>query len=269
MAGCSGDCDQVLYLVLASTIFLGSLGVLWAGASAQGSITVSGFDGRSVVIGFVLFVACAYVLGVPFGIPIILALLLREFAQVMAYRMLGHRRARFRFVPFMAGAGISDDPLKSDGEDFLVAIMGPALSLGPVAMGAALALVLRDWAPSLSTSLWFFAATCGAVNFVLLLPFAPFDGARCMRAAVASYWPALAPAAAVFMSTAMFTASLRTGSVALMVGAAFGAQSLLHRAERGRVPLKPDHGLLALAAYAFTMAAHFSAGWWLFGAYFR
>ena len=66
----------------------------------------------------------------------------------------------------------------------------------------------------------------------------------------------------------MATASLRTGSVALMVMAAVGAQSLLRRSPTGRTKMSADTGLIALAAYTFTMAAHFSAGWLLFQAYF-
>ncbi len=258
----------MLFVLLAAIIMLGAAALPRPGLPTGGALRLSGFNGQSVLAGFVLCIACTALLGMQFALPILFALLLRELGQVLAYRMLGHADARFRLAPFLDRMPVSDRPLTSDGQEFLTAIMGPAISLGPLVLAASLAVALRDSAPGPAGALWLLAATLGAVNFVLLLPFAPFDGARCMRCAVASYWPALTPAMAVFMSTAMFTASLRTGSVALMIAAAYGAQSLFHRAGPGRVPLKPDHGLIALAAYVFTLAAHFSAGWWLFRAYF-
>ena len=261
--------SALVFFLLACGVIAGTVLAFKPGQSAGGTITLSGFNGQSVLIGFAFVVVCANVLGLPFGLPVVLAVLTRELGKVLAHQMLGHEITRFRLVPWPTGQRISDKPLNSDGEEFLISIMGPALCLGPMALAAALAVALQGPAPTVSNALWIFAATMGAANFVLLLPFAPFDGEKCMRCAVASYWPALAPAMAVFMSTAMFTASLRTGSIFLMLAALFGAQSLLRCAGNGRAPLKPDHGLIALAAYIFTMAAHFSAGWWLFEAYFN
>ena len=247
----------------------GTIVALRPGVARSVDITFSGFNGQSVLVGFTIVVFCASILGLPFGLPVVFALLVSELGKVLAHAMLGHDSARFRLVPWLDGAKISEKPIRSDGEEFLISIMGPALCLGPMVILAAVAANTQASAPQLAQSLWTFTATMGAANFLFLLPFPPFDGARCMRCAVASYWPALSPAMAVFMSTAMFTASLRTGSVFLMVGALFGLQSILRSQGHGRVPLKPEHGLIALAAYVFTLAAHFSAGWWLFAAYFK
>jgi Zn-dependent protease len=236
--------------------------------AGSGSLGVSGFNGVSVLIAFAVFVGAAATLGLSFGLPLIAALLLHELGHVLAYRMLGHENARFRLVPLLGNTKISDRPLKTDGEEFFVAIMGPAFGLAPLVLAMTLSVMLGSTMPEVSRALWIFAVTSGAVNFISLLPFWPFNGARCTRAAVANFWPALAPAMTVFMSTAFATASLRTGSVALMVMAGVGAQSLFRKPRHDRVSMSADTGLIALSAYSFTMAAHFTAGWMLFSAYF-
>jgi len=236
--------------------------------AGAGGFRVSGANGISVLIGFVIFVGAAATMGLSFGLPLIAALLLHELGHVLAYRMLGHANTRFRLVPLFSGIRISDQPLKTDGEEFFVAILGPAFGLAPLALAMTLSVILRSSMPDVAQTLWIFAVTSGAVNFISLLPFWPFNGARCTRTAVANFWPALAPAMTVFMSTAFATASLRTGSVALMVMAGLGAQSLFRKPRHDRVSMSADTGLIALSAYSFTMAAHFTAGWMLFSAYF-
>ena len=72
----------------------------------------------------------------------------------------------------------------------------------------------------------------------------------------------------VFMSAAFASASIRLGSVSLMVMAGIGAHSLLRRSHSRLVPMGGDNALIGLAAYSFTMAAHFTAGWTLYDAYY-
>ncbi|MEE9387431.1 MAG: hypothetical protein V3U96_02370 [Paracoccaceae bacterium] len=258
----------MIFVSLASILCVVTAYSLRGNALENGTISVSGFNGISVVAAFVLFLGVAVIAGPEFGIPLIAALLLHELGQVLAYRMLGHNRARFRLLLALSKQKISDEPLTSDTEEFFTSIMGPAFCLGPMALAMAIATMLAPVAPVSAHSFWIFAVTCGAVNFLSLLPFWPLAGARCARAASISFWPALAPAMAAFMSAAMMTASFRTGSVILMVMAAVGAHSMWRQRASGLTPMEPDVGLIALAAYTFTLAAHFSAGWMLFEAYF-
>ncbi len=259
----------MITLLAATLVCLIAILALKPAPSGAGTLSFSGLNGISVIAIFIVFVAVSALLGMPFALPVITSLLLLELGQVLAYRMLGHRVARFRLVPLLSREKISDQPLKTDGDRFLVAIMGPALNLASMSLALGLSTATATAMPGLSRDLWLFAVTTGAVNFIALMPFRPFFGAVLARTSVASYWPALAPAMTVFMSTAMATASLRTGSVVLMAGAVFGARSLFLRSPAGQVPMKPDHGLIALSAYVFTMAAHFAAGWMLFSAYFH
>lgn len=258
----------MVFVTIASVLCIATAFTLRSNNLGNGSIALSGFSGINVVLGFVIYVAVAAAIGPEFAAPLIAAVLLQETGQVLAYRMLGHKRAKFRLLPLFSRVPISEQPLKTDGEDFFVAIMGPAFCLGPIALAMTIAVAIAPVAPASAQFLWFFAITCGAINFINLLPVWPLAGGRCSRAAVVNFWPALAPGMTVFMSTALVTASLRTGSVALMVMAGVGAHSLWRRQTSGRIPMPADAGLIALAAYVFTMAAHFSVGWLLFEAYF-
>lgn len=233
-----------------------------------GPIAISGFNGISVVFGFVFYIVVATLIGPEFAVPVLAALLVHEMGQVLAYRMLGHRRARFRLAAFLTRIPVSDQPLETDGEVFFVSIMGAAFSLGPVALAATIAAMLGPVAPIAAQWFWIFAITSGAVNFVLLMPFSGLPGGRCASASVVNFWPALAPAMTAFMSGVMLTASLRTGSVALMVMAGVGAHSLMRRKLTSRTQMPANAGLIALAAYTFTLAAHFSVAQFLFEAYF-
>ena len=228
----------------------------------------SGFDGISVIAGFIMFVAAASVLGTAVGISLILSCLLHELGHFLAHRMLGHSSTRFRLAPLLTREPSSDVPLRTEGQAFCVALMGPGLCIAPVVFAMTLAHALAPSAPDVSYYLGVFAVTCGAFNFVNLLPFYPLDGGRCARIAANNFWPALAPAMTVFMSAAFASASIRLGSVSLMVMAGIGAHSLLRRSHSRLVPMGGDNALIGLAAYSFTMAAHFTAGWTLYDAYY-
>lgn len=258
----------MFFVLLASALCIATAYTLHSNVAGVGAIRFSGFNGIGVLVGFVIIMGLTAALGPSFGLPLIATLLLHELGHVLAYRMLGHKNARFRLIPLLRNEKISDRPLETDGEFFFIALMGPAFSLGPMALAMTLSVALQPTMPEIARSFWIFGVTCGAVNFVNLLPFWPMDGGRCARTAVANFWPTLAPAMTVFMTAAMATASLRTGSVALMVMAAVGAQSLFRTPTTGRTKMTANVGLVALAAYTFTMAAHFTAGWLLFSAYF-
>lgn len=261
--------EYIVILFLTATLLCFALVYGLRGSVATGaSVSLSGFDGVGVLLGFVAFIFAAALLGPAFGISLLAALLLHELGHVMAYRMLGHTHTRFRLVPLYTSLPVSDQPLKTEGEVFFVALMGPGLSLAPMLLAMTLSAMLATSAPELANWLRIFAVTCGALNFINLLPFWPLDGGRCARIAAGNFWPALAPGITVFMSTALLVAGLRTQSLALLIFAVVGASTLLRKGDPLGTPMGANNGLVALAAYTFTMAAHFSAGWWLLEAYF-
>lgn len=237
------------------------------GVLAGPRIVLSGFDGIGVVVGFMVFTLASALLGPTFGISLIVSFLLHEFGHVIAYRMVGHQDARFRLVPVLSGVQISDQPLKTDGQAFFVALMGPGISIAPMALAYSLSVALSQHDPQAASLFRVFAVTCGTMNFITLLPFWPLDGGKCARLFAINFWPALAPALTAFLTAALASAAWRTGSIALLVLALVGLQSMFRKKSGQRIAMSPDVGLTAMAAYAFTMAAHFSGGWMLLSLY--
>ena len=259
---------SVLLLFMATLICVATYYSLRSTVPVGTPITYSGFDGVSVLFGFVAFTLAAAPLGTIFGFCILASLMLHELGHVLAYRMLGHSHTRFRLVPVLAKQPISDQPLKTEGEAFFVALMGPAFSLAPMTLAAALSVALAGPMPEVSNVLRIFAIACGTLNFVNLLPFWPLDGGKCARIAANNFWPALAPAMTIFMCAALASAALRTGSLGLLVIAGVGVLSLVRKSQSFAKALGPDAGLIALAAYTFTLAAHFLGGWTLLHLFF-
>ena len=233
---------SVILLLSAAIICVATAYSLRSAEPTGTPIAYCGFDGISVLFGFIAFTLVAAPLGTVFGFSILASLVLHELGHVLAYRMLGHR------APLLSNLPISDQPLKSEGEAFFVALMGPGFSLAPMTLAAALSVALANSMPETSNILRIFAIACGSLNFVNLLPSWPLDGGKCARIAAGNFWPALAPAMTVFMCAALASASLRTGSLALLVVAGVGAHSLLRKSENFSRPLGPDAGLVALAA---------------------
>lgn len=257
----------MFFVAIASVLCAATVFAVRGSVLARPRIPLSGFDGVGVLIGFVLFTLASATLGPIFGISLIISFLLHELGHVIAYRVIGHDDARFRLIPWLSGVPISDRPIKTEAQAFFVALMGPGISIGPMVLAYTLSVTLTQTAPEAAGILKIFAVTCATMNFINLLPFWPLDGGRCTRIFATNFWPALAPAMTVFMTAALASAGLRTGSIALLVLAGVGAQSLLHKPGPKLAPLGSDHGLTALAAYSFTMAAHFYGGWWLLSHY--
>jgi len=255
--------------VFTATILCGALlYALRGGVTAGGPVSFSGFNGIGVVFVFVAFVFAAALLGTTFGISLLVSLFIHELGHVLAYRMLGHKHTRIRLVPMMKDTDISDTRPVSEGEAFFIALMGPGLSLAPMVLALTLSVAFAQSAPGFADAMRVFSVTCGALNFINLLPIWPLDGGRCARIAAGNFWPALAPGMTVFMCSAMAMAGLRSGSLALIVFAAIGAHSLLHKSEPLAVRMGPNNALIGLAAYTFTLAAHFTSGWLLLQIYF-
>lgn len=247
----------MVFMVLAAVLLcMAMVLVVWRAAPVAAPLVFSGFDGVGVIVAFVAFVLAAIVFGQEFGLALLLAFALHEAGHVLAYRLIGHGPTRFRMVPILSDAQISDRPLKTEAEALFVALMGPGFSLAPLVLAFATSLWLAPTAPALASALQTFALACGALNFVNLLPFAPLDGGRVVRLAAANFWPALAPAMALFWIGMFGAAALRHGAPVLLLFAAAGAASLLWRDDQRFEPLGPDNALTGMAAYVCTLAAH-------------
>ena len=259
---------QVVIFVFATTILCAAtVFAVRGGVLARPRMLFSGFDGIGVLTGFVVFTVASAAFGPVFALSLIVSLLLHEFGHVIGYRMIGHEDARFRLVPLLSGAPMSDHPVRTEGQAFFVALMGPGVSIGPMVLAYTLSATLANSNPEVSGNLRVFAVTCGTLNFLNLLPFWPLDGGRCTRIFAGNFWPTLAPALTVFMTAAFTAAALRTDSLTLFILAGVGVQSLFQKGEPKREKLGESNALTAMAAYAFTLATHFCGGYWLMSHY--
>ena len=228
-----------------------------------------GFDWVGIAAGLGVFALATAFFSPVFAFSLIATFLLHEFGHVVGHRIAGHDDVRFRLVPLVSPQPVTDFPVKSEGQAFMIAIMGAGISVGPMALAFAMAAMLADYSPADAKMFHTFAVTCGAVNFLYLMPFWPLDGGHCTRLFAKNFWPSLAPGMTVFMASMFLAAGIRTGSIILLIFAAIGAQSLFRKGVANLVPMGPHNALTAMSAYTFTMAAHFSGGYWLLSQYFH
>lgn len=237
-------------------------------ATAQG-MRVVGLDAQGIGLGAVTVVIAAWYFGPLYGVALIFAVMIHELGHVAAFRATGHEDARFRLVPLLGGYAISDAPPASEAEDFFISLAGPALSLAPMVIAFSLSEVFLPFSYPVSKFLWIFAATTAALNFLNLLPLWPLDGGRCVRAVTQSFDHRLATGLTIGMSAAFAAAALVLESVLLFLVALLGALTIraAEKVSRGRHRMRPGQAALALGAYLFTTAAHFTGGALLLGAY--
>lgn len=123
------------------------------------------------------------------GIALVLIIAIHEFGHVAAYRICGHDDARFRLIPLMGGVAISNQQPKSPQHAFFIALMGPAICIGPCILAAALVREQVQIPELLRQFLWSFALYGGVINLFNLLPIGPLDGGKLSRVILARIWP--------------------------------------------------------------------------------
>jgi Zn-dependent protease len=243
----------------AMALMTATLYALRGGLVMPGGIRIAGLDAQGIGFGVISVLIAGWYFGPLYGLALILTVVIHEYGHVAAFRITGHADARFRLVPLMGGYAISDRAPSTEGEEFFVAIAGPALSLAPMVLAFALCEIVDPWSRPVADFLWIFAATMAALNFLNLLPFWPLDGGRCLRAIVHAFEPRAALGAALAMSAAFAAASVAVGSILLLLVALLGAATV--RPGRRDMPgMTPGQAAVALGAYVFTAAAHFAGG---------
>lgn len=251
-----------LFFALALTVLAAPL--LRSTQAANGRITISGFDGTGVIVGFIVTVGVAAATSPLMGFGFVFAVLLHEFGAAKACQFVGHELARVRLVPlpYMAPPR-SDNDFDDALEETYAALYAPALAIIPMVVAFGLFRASAATFPLFSDFMRALGIMIGTFNFVMLLPFLPFAGGRVVQAISDSFWPILSTLMTLFMIAAFATAAVRDHSIAMGILATAGVQSLLSpkRAKHKRLP--PNTALVALSAYAFCVCVHFTAGWWL------
>ncbi len=251
-------------MILLFSIFLCllTLYTLRGGLTPSGAMAVSGFDFQGLALGGLAFAAAAYFWGPMYGLALIISVMIHEYGHVAAFRICGHHDARFRLIPLMGGVAISNRAPDTQGEDFFITLMGPAICLAPMIFGFVASDLIAGISPLVAEFFWIFASVTAALNFFNLLPFWPLDGGRCLRIITYAFWPGGARFLTIGMSAALAASAIAMQSTALLFFALLGAQSAFSMAHLDAVqrPMRKHHALLAFAAYGFTAAAHLLGG---------
>lgn len=246
---------------LLSLAFLGLTWVILRGgfAGSGPGLRRTGLDPNAVGLSAVAVLTAVWFFGLISGIAIVLALLLHEYGHVAAWRICGHRDARFRLIPILGGQAISARPASSHAEEIFITLMGPAIGLAPMLAlmtGSDLIWPLSPLVAELAASVGLMIAILSAFN---LMPFYPLDGGRILR--VLSH--SLLPAGAAQVLTLAFSAvagalAVISDSWVLFIFVLIGLTGLL--TDGGALiavqrPMRRGVALVALAAWITTTAA--------------
>lgn len=253
---------SILFLAIALTIFAAPL--LKSVGHSQGRILASSYDGTSILIGFLITAGVAAMTSPLMGFGFVFAVLLHELGAALAIRIVGHEVARVRIVPLpFVATPRSDREFESALHESFVALYAPALAIVPLVLALALSHVLAPITPAVADFIRVSAIMLGAFNFIMLLPFAPLAGGHVVRAVSEAFWPQMSVLVTVFMTAAFATAAVRDGSIAMLVLAGAGVQSILYKRRTAQARLSLNNALLVMACYAFILTVHFTGGWWL------
>lgn len=252
----------MMFLLVAIALTAFAAPLLRVANAAHGRISASGFDGTGVVIGFVVTALVATVTTPLMGFGFIIAVLIHEFGAALACQIVGQEVSRVRLVPLpFVAPPRTDRTFDNALDESFTALYGPALSILPMLIAFGLEYATAPYFAAVSEMFKAIAIMIGTFNFVMLLPFLPFPGGRVIKAVSESFWPHLSIFVTVFMTAAFASAALRDYSIAMMILAAAGLQSLFHRKRHKQARLTPNQSVLVLASYAFTLTVHFIAGW--------
>jgi Zn-dependent protease len=258
----------MLYLLAALALCLATGKILQGGWRGQHGFQIAKVDFSAGAFAALVVGAAVYFWGVVFGLALVVALLLHEFGHYAAYRLCGHADARFRLIPLAGRTEISTTAPASADKAFFIALMGPAINLGPMMLCFALTEVIfsTEFASELPYQFGGYIYVQGmvfaALSFFNLLPLWPLDGAKLTQRLIFTFAPDLTRQTSIAMTVLALALCLLTRSYFLVFFVLLGWPGLtqsetLLRAQR---PLSTKRAFLALAAYLTTAAAFFLGG---------
>lgn len=236
------------------------------------------FSWKTAAISAVALASFVLLFGWIGALVILAILVIHEFGHWLAFRMSGHPAPRIMLLPFLGGVATGNHPHKSHFEEAFCALMGPAVSILPV---AALLVFTAVMAPPSLTAVpgWILIAqhldgpakyitvagplllAFGALNALQMLPILPLDGGQVLRAAVHSVNAVWARRVLLLAAGAGVLGFLWIGDYILASVAALGGVGALHM-DSGSSSVRPM-GALSLSVigvgYTVTLAVHVGA----------
>ena len=218
---------------------------------AGGPVNLHGFNGTGAIAAFLLSVAAATFVGPVNGLALVIALTLHETGHWTAMRLLGRDDGELRLLPRLRGA---EPEFADDAGAVLHALMGPALSIGPMVLAVALSRVLPE--PEAGFCRALVLAFC-LVNGLSLLPFRGLDGGRPVAAAARVLSPSLLYLSAAGGIATLTVLGAATGLVWAFVLAGLGVLSLILIPRAGSLPpLAEDEARLAFCTWMASFATY-------------
>lgn len=253
------------FLLLSMVLVAATVFVVRPAVASGPRIGLAHFDGRGVLVVFVIVVAASLVVGLGFAVALLLAALVKELGHVLGHRLAGHADAQFRLLPLPGGPPISARAPSSDLAAFFILLMGPVFGLAPMIAAFALGAALAPTAPAFAEAARAYALAAGALNFVALLPLWPLPGGRLTRMVVEARFPRVGGLAAATLSAFTIGLAITWSSALLFLLGLVGGLALVVRptGTRARPPLAASDLRIAFTAYFATLAAYFLGGWWV------
>lgn len=248
----------MIYLLAALFLLAVALYTLRGGMIGPGrGLKVVGFDTNAMGLGVVAVAAAVWFFGWQYGAALIITVVLHEFGHVVAFRICGHSDARFRLIPLLGGAAISNKLPASHEDDLFISLMGPAICLAPMCLSFALSDLVVERAWGLANFLYILGLVMGSLNFFNLLPFWPLDGGKITRVLTFTYLPAATRGVSIAMSATAAALCVLSGSFFLLIFVLMGWQGLMQSEQLVRMqrPMSRTRGLWAAAAYLSTLLA--------------
>ena len=227
-------------------------------------MTVLGMDLKGIGILILSVATAIWVFGATFGLALVAVLIIHEFGHVAAFRVAGHKDARFRLVPMLGGYAIPNRPIDTQEEQVFISLLGPAIGIAPMLLAYGLTPFAAQYYPAAISPLLTFASICGALNFFNLLPIWPLDGGK-LTASITSVFHDRAPFYILASTTTLIgLLAVLTQRLFLIFIVVIGVQHLMKTGGgdgRSRhTHMSKNHALLCLGAWLFTAAALFMGG---------
>jgi len=236
----------------------------------KGSFSVS-WSPKAILLAVVSIGAAVAFYEVSGGIAIIVAIMWHEWGHVIAFRVAGHRDARFRLIPLLGGVAISDKRPKDHATSCFITLMGPGFSVSLVVILVLAEAALRDAGSPLARDFGWAAKLTGAINAFNMLPLWPLDGGRALRSITVTAAPKLAGMLTTIMSAALAGFAIFNQMWFLLMFAVMGYQ-YAQRAATTDLHLRPmpqRQAILASVGYLAIFGANLLVGWPIFRHFLR
>ncbi|MCB1330323.1 MAG: hypothetical protein KDK28_13225 [Maritimibacter sp.] len=228
-------------------------------------LNLNDVDGRGVLGTFAGVCVVALVLGIDLAVGLLAAALVKSAGHLVGHRLVGDDDAAFRLVPFPGGPEAAGAAPRNDIGAFFILLMGPGFGLAPMVAAFAFGHVFAESAPGLADGLRAYALAAGALNFVSLLPLWPLAGGRLVQLIVEARFPQVTGLAAAALAAMFVGMSLTMQSLMLFLIGLVAGLALVVKPPKStpRPCLTRKQARIGFLAYFATLAAYFTAGWWV------